>query len=212
MQKACQSVSQPHPLSAAHPLRRARVPQPPPHAHSSALRGYLQRECAPSQISDDIWQRIQQLLLTCEGMVVCDSYGNHQLLDATQLPVVCHRKDARLFQQQMQQCLEAAAAGAVLVSARIANGEQQIMDEVVRRGFPVVLVTDNGFPERYHPSARQTELCSSGALLLLSPWHYHYRPVSTHITVAECKTMNCIVQAICRRKDNWWTFPEMDYS
>ena len=24
------------------------------------------------------------------------------------------------------------------------------------------------------------------------------------ITVAECKTMNCIAQALCHTKDNWW--------
>lgn len=169
-----------------------------------ALKGYLQRECAPSQISEDIWERIQQMLLTADGMVVCDSYGNHQLLNGTLLPVVCHRKDARRFPQQMQRCLEAAQGGALLVSARIAGGEQQIMDEVLRRGFPVVLVVDNGFPERYHPSARQMEQCGNGSVLLLTPWRYHYRPVDTHITVAECKTMNCVVQAICRRKDDWW--------
>ncbi len=169
-----------------------------------ALRGYLQRECAPSQFSDEIWERIRQQLLDANGMVVCDSYGNLQLLKDTLLPVVCHRKDARWFPQQMQRCLEAAQAGAVLVSARIAGGEQQIMDEAMRRGFPVVLVADNGFPERYHPSARQMEQCGNGTLLLLTPWKYHYRPVDTHITVAECKTMNCAVQAICRRKDDWW--------
>jgi len=24
------------------------------------------------------------------------------------------------------------------------------------------------------------------------------------ITVPECKTMNCIAQALCRTKDDWW--------
>ena len=24
------------------------------------------------------------------------------------------------------------------------------------------------------------------------------------ISVAECKTMNCIAQALCRKRDDWW--------
>ena len=30
------------------------------------------------------------------------------------------------------------------------------------------------------------------------------KPDGDTISVAECKTMNCIVQAICRTKDSWW--------
>ena len=61
------------------------------------------------------------------------------------LPVVCHRKDAGRFGEQKRRCHDAAAGGAVLVSARIAKGEQGIIDEAMRDSFPVVLITDNGF-------------------------------------------------------------------
>jgi hypothetical protein len=74
----------------------------------------------------------------------------------------------------------------------------------VRHGFPVVLVEDNGFPDRYHPSAERLDCCTEGRLLLVTPWRYRYRPESEAITVAECKTMNCIAQALCRQSDSWW--------
>ena len=185
----------------------------------SALTGYLQRECAPSQATTDALAAIAGQLLTrpaeptatmCPpappaGMeIVCDSYGDRALLQRRLLPVVCHRKDKPRFAEQKGRCLEAAATGTVLVSPRIAKGEQEILDEAVHHGFPVVLVEDNGFPDRYHPSAERLDRCAEGRLLLVTPWRYRYRPESEAITVAECKTMNCIAQALCRQGDSWW--------
>ena len=73
---------------------------------------------------------------------------------------------------------------------------------------PVVLIPDNGFPDRYHPSAERQTHCAEGRLLLITPWQYHYRRASENITVAVCKTMNCVAQSLCRTKDNWWQQPQ----
>ena len=185
-----------------------------------ALLHYLQRECTPQQLTTDSLAFIESRLLTTTEhvspappstgvatgrlLVDCDSYGNRQLLRQPLLPVVCHRRDAALFQQQKAQCIAAAHEGAVLVSARIAKGEQDIIDTVLYEGKPVVLVADNGLPEIYHPSALRIELCLANRLLIVTPWQYCYRPSESSITVAECKAMNCVVQALCRTKDDWW--------
>ena len=172
-----------------------------------ALRGYLQRECHPSQITDETWCLLSSRLLTTtheKPFIICDSYGDRQLLQRRLLPVVCHRKDAGLFELQKQRCLEAATADAVLVSCRIAKGEQDIIDTALSRDFPVVIIADNGYPELYHPSERRILLCSEGLLLMVTPWLYRYRRADEGISVAECKTMNCIAQALCRTKDDWW--------
>lgn len=136
----------------------------------------------------------------------CDSYGDRELLKERLLPVVCHRADIRkgLFPKQKAQCLAAAANGAILVSARIAQGEQEIMDAAISEGHPVITIEDKGLPEIYHPSERRMNLCHDKKLLIVTPWQYKYRPVGEQITVAECKTMNCIAQALCRLKDTWW--------
>ena len=170
----------------------------------SALRGYLQRECGTRLFNDEIWDTLKQRLLIDDNTIVCDSYGNSQLLTARLLPVVCHRKDASLFEVQKSRCLAAAATGAVLVSARIAPGEHDIIDTAIRQGYPVVTVEDNGFPTIYHPSEHRMDLCFDKKLLIVSPWQYAYRRVDDTISVADCKTMNCVVQAICRTKDSWW--------
>ncbi len=170
----------------------------------NALRGYLIREHALPKNDAQMWQAINDRLQIINYHIVCDSYGNLQLLDHQLLPVVCHRKDKLSFAQHKQACLNAAANGAVLVSARIALGEQEIIDETIARLHSVVLIVDNGFPEIYHPSEARLQLCTANRLLIVTPWTYQYRPTNEEITVAQCKAMNCIVQAICHMKDDWW--------
>ena len=191
-----------------------------------ALRGYLRRECPPSLATDEALSAIEGRLLVAAGgetatltatktathtggetaaLIACDSYGNTGLLTEHRcLPVVCHRKDKALFAQQKARCLDEAARGTVLVSPRIAKGEQEIIDDCVNHGFPVILIADNGFPDRYHPSMARTDLVSAGRLLLVTPWLYQYRGKNEQVTVPFCKTMNCVAQALCRMKDSWW--------
>ena len=171
----------------------------------AALRGFLMRECAPRFITQEALSQIELRLLLADGKIICDSYGNRTLLSEKRcLPVVCHRKDANCFNEQKTRCLEEAEHGTVLVSARIAKGEQEIMDEAQHRGHPVVLIADNGFPEVYHPSAERIEQCAMGKLLIVTPWQYQYRKKDETVSVPFCKTMNCVSQALCRTKDNWW--------
>lgn len=40
--------------------------------------------------------------------------------------------------------------------------------------------------------------------LLLTPWGYQFRTHDESVSAPFCKTMNCVVQAICRIKDDWW--------
>lgn len=202
-----------------------------------ALRGYLQRECPPSQATAEAFAQLESRLILrrnasrrnpleqgetsrrnpqeqekagrqnlLEGKVLidCDTYGDRNLLSRPCLPVVCHRKYAGRLEKQKQRCLDAAKQGVVLVSARIAPGEQTIMDEAASHGYALVLIVDNGFPEVYHPSTERIERCAEDKLLIVSPWEYHYRRKDEDITVMECKTMNCIAQALCRKSDDWW--------
>jgi hypothetical protein len=182
----------------------------------SALHGYLQRECPPSLATSEALAAIEGRLLTTVGSVAsgsvaskrfiaCDAYGNRALLTEHRcLPVVCHRKDGDRFSEQKQRCLEEAAHGAVLVGTRIAPKEREIMDEAVNHGFPVITLHDNGFADRYHPSADRLDLCAADRLLIVSPWQYQYRGKNEQITVLFCKAMNCVAQALCRTRDDWW--------
>ena len=182
----------------------------------AALGGYLQRECPPSVATAEALTAIEGRLLTTAGSVAggsiagkvfisCDTFGNRALLTEHRcLPVVCHRKDGDRFSEQKQRCLEEAAHGAVLVGTRIAPKEREIMDESVNRGFATIVIHDNGFADRYHPSADRLDLCAADRLLIVSPWQYQYRGKNEQITVLFCKAMNCVAQALCRTRDDWW--------
>lgn len=169
----------------------------------NALRCYLEREC-PMQLNTEAFASLEKRLKQVNGRITCDSYGSTELLKHRLLPVVCHRKDGAWFVKQKTICLKEASSGAVLVSARIARGEQEILDSALRSGYPVVRVVDNGFPEIYHPSADLMDDCAASLLLLLTPWDYQFRAHDESVSVPLCKTMNCVVQAICRMKDDWW--------
>ena len=171
----------------------------------AALRGYLQRECPPHLVTTGTLDALETRLLQApDGSITCDTFGDRALLARRLLPVVCHRKDASRFAQQQRRCLEEAARGAVLISARIAQGEQAILDEAMRSTYTVALITDNGFPERYHPSQDRLHLCAAGRLLLITPWQYRYHPEDASIDVPSCKAMNSLAQALARQKDTWW--------
>ena len=170
----------------------------------AALRGYLLRECAPTQATPAALAALECRLLLAGGTVACDSYGDRALLQRRLLPVVCHRRDGARFAEQRRRCLAAASEGAVLVSPRIARGEQTIIDEAVHHGYPAILIADNGFPVLYHPSAEHIALCAARRLLLVTPWQYEFRHQDDPITVPICKTMNCVAQSLCRLKDSWW--------
>ena len=170
----------------------------------SALCDYLQRVCPPSLCTPEALAAIQRQLLMADGKITCDTYGDRALLSRRLLPVICHRKDEARFAEQKARCLNEAALGAALVSPRIAKGEQEIMDVAANHGLPVVLIADNGFGDRYHPSTERIGRCSTDRLLLLTPWRYQYRPKKETVSVSFCKTMNCVTQALCRLKDDWW--------
>lgn len=169
-----------------------------------AMCGYLRRVCPAHLFTPAIWQQLAARFLVEHGHISCDSYGNRELLKRHLLPVVCHRIDAALFATQKARCLEAAAQGAILVSARIAPGEREIMDAAMASGYPVVRILDNGFPERYHPSDNLIDACANSHLLLVSPWQYLFRRKDDAIHVPSCKAMNCIAQALCHTADGWW--------
>lgn len=187
----------------------------------AALRGYLLRECPPLVATAKALAAIEGRLLNTTGdktaghsaagkrVIACDTFGNRALLTEHRcLPVVCHHKDAARLSEQKQRCLEEAAHGAVLVGTRIAPKEREIMDEAVKHGFPVITLHDNGFADRYHPSAERLDLCAADRLLIVSPWKYQYRGKNEQVTVLFCKTMNCVAQALCRTRDDWWKSSE----
>lgn len=182
-----------------------------------ALHRYLRMVCPAACVSDEHLAALDQMLLVrpsdATGRIAqaehifCDIFGSRSLLERPMLPLVCHRADGHLRGLQRQRCLEAAAAGSVIVSPCISPDEKEIFRAVLEAGHSAVLVLDNGFADRYHPAESSLRLCRDERLLIATPWKYRYVPKSDKIKTAYCKTMNCVAQSLCRTPDSWWKQP-----
>ena len=176
-----------------------------------ALHADLRQECGTLATPECLAALDSRLLVKysstwSKNTIHLDSYGEAGILSAPLLlPVVCHRKDSPLFEKQRALLLRAAKEeGAVLVSARISKGEQRIMDDASAAAMPTVRVMPEGFPERYHPSDDINGRCAEGQMLLVSPWRWVYRRSGEKPDSVTFKTLNCIVQSLCRKKDSFW--------
>lgn len=130
------------------------------------------------------WQRRQnpELFRMHRKTEVCGlqftSMGNHFLLDwpDRQLVEISRSASDEQIEERLKSVLVAAHNGAVTFTAAISKGEQKIARTVREKGYPLVVLLNEGFPaegsdqERfYKPGGTYFEACSKGKLLLIEP-------------------------------------------
>jgi len=130
------------------------------------------------------WQRKQNpdLFRMHRRTEMCElqftSMGNHFLLDWPERQLVEMSREASIGQidTRLQLVLAAAHNGAVTYTAAISKGEQKIARMVREKGFPLVVLLNDGFPKEgapherfYKPGGVYFEACSKGKLLLMEP-------------------------------------------
>lgn len=160
---------------------------------------------------------------------VLELVGNTQLLKRPLFPLVCHRADAHLYEQQKAAVLKVAREqGGVIVTACVSPKERDIVKMLQQEQLPVIEVMDNGFSEKYKPTGKAFYAVAEGRRLEISPWEYEYRrremcPVKDEqgrpvlnadgnpemeevpdITREMCMVMNELVRLIAKREDGWW--------
>lgn len=160
---------------------------------------------------------------------VIDFVGNMQLLNRPLFPLICHRADAHLFEQQKAAVLKAARVqGGVIVTACVSPKERDIVKLLQQELLPVIEVMDNGFSDRYKPAGKAFYAVAEGRRLEVSPWEYEYRrremrPVKNeqgipvldsngnpemeevpNISREMCMVMNELVRTIAKKPDDWW--------
>ncbi|MCD8387067.1 MAG: transposase [Bacteroidales bacterium] len=128
--------------------------------------------------------------------IKCQMVGNKYLLNwPDKEAVIVHRSDSdEDFQKKKAHWLSFAESGGILVSAAIAEREREVFHEAMERGYPLIWLRDNGFPDLYKPSGRSFDACSEGRLLQISPWEYHYD--NRTITRDQCLYLNRLAEAI----------------
>lgn len=160
---------------------------------------------------------------------IIDLVGNMELLKRPLFPLVCHRADAHLFEQQKAAVLKVAMEqGGVIVTAGVSPKEREIVKQLQQELLPVIEVMDNGFSERYKPTGKAFYAVAEQRRLEVSPWQYEYRhqemqPVKDaqgnpildangHPEMEEvpdisremCMVMNELVRMITKIEDDWW--------
>ena len=123
--------------------------------------------------------------------------GNVFLLDVPYLlQVQCTRKlTMPQISATVQQFLLQAQNGAVLVSPSISPGEKAVMKAAFERGYPVIVLQENGFAPLAKPGGRRFDACAQGRLLMLAPWEHHNdRRV---IKRGQCLDLNEMARVIC---------------
>lgn len=120
------------------------------------------------------------------------SLGNHFLLDWPDRQMVEMSRSAtdEQIQQRLQAALTAARNGTVTYTAAISRGEKTIARTLRERGYPLVVLLNDGFPQEgsphehfFKPGGVYFEACSAGRLLLLEPTEKTILDTSTQTAV-----------------------------
>ena len=126
----------------------------------------------------------------------CQIVGNSFLFDIPdKVAVIVHSAYTdEEYEKYRQEWLACGERGGVLVSASIAPREKAVMREAMNRGYRIILVRENGFPQLYKPSGESFDACSDGRLLQVSPWAYHMQRRT--ISRDQCLMLNRLVVSI----------------
>ncbi len=123
--------------------------------------------------------------------------GNRYLLQRpVRLQVQCSRRlDAQQKAARVAYFLQAASQGAVLVSPCISDGEKRVMRAAFERGYPLIVLKENGFTNLAKPSGKSMDACASGQLLIVAPWEHHNEQIP--INREQCLQLNELARKIC---------------
>ena len=131
------------------------------------------------------------------GAFTFSAIGNRFLLQRPMLmQVQCSRHmTEEEIQNKVEDYVKAASQGAVLVSPAISPGEKAVMRAAFDRGFPLIILQENGFSDLAKPGGKRMEACAEGRLLIMAPWQHHNEQIT--IRRDQCLSLNEMARQIC---------------
>lgn len=126
----------------------------------------------------------------------CQIVGNRFLLNIPdKVAVIVHRRYTDEEVSKLRdEWLDCGERGGVLVSAAISQMEKLVLREAMNRGYKIILLKENGFPDLYKPTGESFDACLNGQLLQISPWDYHME--KKNITRDQCLELNEMAEKI----------------
>lgn len=136
-----------------------------------------------------------------------DYIGNKSLLYGDKkLPLVCHRVDATLFEQQKAAVLTFARKGWIIVSAFISQKERDIKEQLMVEQLPFIEILDNGISDKYKGIGKAFYALAEDRLCQITPWVYQYQK-DVKISREMCLVMNELARIVSGKADDWWKHP-----
>lgn len=129
-----------------------------------------------------LFQRVQHISICGHDYA---AYGNLFLLRRPwKEQVFCHRwrmdgerrdystpyETTPQFARERELWLLSARFGAVLVTPGISKGEQQLLNDCLDEGLPLIHLQSESITRGWNPPIRRHKLCEQGKLLILAPW------------------------------------------
>lgn len=97
--------------------------------------------------------------------------------------------------RNVEQYLNEARLGTVLVSPSISEGEKRVMRAALEAHLPLIVLSPMSFTAFTKPGGEYIEACSRGDLLILAPWDG--RTATQRLTRQECLILNDMTKALC---------------
>ena len=166
----------------------------------AADRFFKQNEKAKQEAQQNVRLRLNY----DSQSIALDYLGNLELLASEKtIPLICHRADAKRFEEQKSIILHAARNGWTVVSAFISPKEREIRKILLSELLPFIEIMDNGFSDRYKPTGTAFYACGERRMVQISCWNYKYERESV-ICREMCLVMNELSRVISKLPDDWW--------
>ena len=149
--------------------------------HRQAMIAYVHDNPRRAQLRRLLPDYMRRCLHVQIGGRSYGAFGNLFLLRwPRKVQVMCHRKHpvSRLPYEETSDYArerngwEAAImeGGTAIVTPGISRGEQQMKNECIERGYPLIHLQSTPIGQYWKPEKKRFEACASGALLILAPW------------------------------------------
>lgn len=160
-----------------------------------------------------LFQRVQHISICGHDYA---AYGNLFLLRRPwKEQVFCHRwrmdgerrdystpyETTLEFARERELWLQSARFGAVLVTPGISKGEQQLLNDCLDEGLPLIHLQSEPITRGWNPPIRRHMLCEQGKLLILAPWQLNdvgeVNGVPADTQYSRFHNLNALAQQIC---------------
>lgn len=123
-------------------------------------------------------------------------YGNpmllrHPLRTAVRFSRKFSHEELSQYEKRWEEVIRQSG---VLISPFIHPNERKIRDRAIELGASIILIQDNGFPEKFKPGGVLFNLCSEGRLLIVAPQEFKTRTAA--LNRRQCLEMNQLAESL----------------